>query len=105
MIIAITSTGDTLESTLDPKFGRCTYIVIYNTENQTTEFIPNTHKNIEEGAGAATVDLVASKNASKIISGEFGEKIKLLLDSLKIQMIVFKQPNKKIKTIIEMLNH
>ncbi len=103
MKIAITSTGNTQESTIDQRFGRCAYFVIYDTENKAVEFIPNPNKDAEEGAGPASVQLVASRNVSKIVSGEFGIKIKPLLDSLKIQMIVLKEPEKQIKQIIEIL--
>jgi len=105
MRVAITSTGNTLESTLDQRFGRCSYFVIYDTETKALEFIPNPNKEAEEGTGPASVHLVVSRNATKIISGEFGIKIKTLLDSLKIQMIVLREPEKKISEIIEMLNH
>jgi len=104
MKIAITSIGDNLESKLDQRFGRCGYFIIYDTESKTTEFIPNPNKDAQEGAGPASVQLVASRDIQKIISGEFGIKIKQLLDSLKIQMIVLKQPEKSIKEIIELLN-
>jgi len=105
MKIAITSTGNTLESTLDQRFGRCAYFVVYDTESKAMEFIPNPNKDAEEGAGPASVQLVASRNVNKIISGDFGMKIKPILDSLKIQMIILKEPKKKIKEIIETLNH
>jgi len=105
MKIAITSTGDTLESDLDHRFGRCKYFVIYDSENKAIEFIPNPNKDAEDGAGPASVQLVSSRNVNKIVSGEFGMKIKSLLDSLKIQMIIIKEPDKRIKDIIEMLNH
>ena len=68
------------------------------------EFIPNPNKDAQEGAGPASVQLVASRKVQKIISGEFGIKIKSLLDSLKIQMIVLKEPDKSIGEIINMLN-
>jgi predicted Fe-Mo cluster-binding NifX family protein len=105
MKVAITSTGNTLESVIDHRFGRCAYFVVYDTESKSIEFIPNPNKDAEEGAGPASVQLVASRNVGKIVSGEFGIKIKPLLDSLKIQMIVLKDPEKKMNDIIEMLNH
>ncbi|HOY38634.1 MAG TPA: NifB/NifX family molybdenum-iron cluster-binding protein [Bacteroidales bacterium] len=105
MKVAITSSGNSLESTIDQRFGRCAYFVVYDTESKSTEFIPNPNKDAEEGAGPASVQLVASRNVNKIVSGEFGMKIKPLLDSLKIQMIVLKEPDKKIKDILEMLHH
>ena len=88
MKVAITSTGNNLESKLDQRFGRCAFFVIYDIETKGMEFIPNPNKDALEGAGPASVQLVASRDIEKIISGEFGIKIKSLLDSLKIQMIV-----------------
>jgi len=105
MKVAIASNGNTLDSSLDISFGRCSFFVIYNTENREMEFIPNPNKDKEEDAGSASVQLLAKRNASKIISGEFGLKIKPLLDSLKIQMIVLKNQKKSIRQIIELLNH
>jgi predicted Fe-Mo cluster-binding NifX family protein len=104
MKIAITSTGNNLESKLDQRFGRCSFFVIYDTETGGMEFIPNPNKEAQEGAGPASVQVVASRDVKKIISGEFGIKIKSLLDSLKIQMIVLKEPEKSINEIIKMLN-
>ena len=105
MKVAITSTGNNLESKLDQRFGRCSYFVIYDMETKGIEFIPNPNKDAQEGAGPASVQIVASRNVQKIISGEFGIKIKSLLDSLKIQMIVIKDPEKKIEEIIKMLTN
>lgn len=105
MKVAITSTGNTLESTIDPRFGRCSYFVIYDIDTKAMEFIPNPNKSADEGAGPASVQVVASKEVNKIISGEFGMKIKSLLDSLKIQMVIVKDTDKTISEIIEMLNH
>ena len=104
MKIAITSKGNSLSSNLDQRFGRCAYFIIYDTETKGIEIIPNPNKDVQEGAGPASVQLVASRNVSKIISGEFGIKIKSLLDSLKIQMIVLKESEKSIQEIINMLN-
>lgn len=104
MKVAITSKGNNLDSKLDERFGRCSYFVIYDTETKGMEFLPNPNKDAQEGAGPASVQIVASKDVRKIISGEFGIKIKSLLDRLNIQMIVLKQPEKSIKEVIEMLN-
>jgi predicted Fe-Mo cluster-binding NifX family protein len=103
MKVAITSTGNSLESTIDPRFGRCSYFVIYDTETGGVEILPNPNRDAQDGAGPASVQLVASRGVKKIISGEFGVKIKSLLDSLKIQMVVYKEPEKTIQSIIDML--
>lgn len=104
MKVAITSTGNNLGSKLDQRFGRCAFFVIYDNETKGMEFLPNPNKDALEGAGPASVQLVAGRDVNKIISGEFGIKIKSLLDSLKIQMIVLKEPERTIQEIIDMLN-
>ena len=104
MKIAMASTGNTLDSNIDSSFGRCAWFVIYDTESGGMEIIPNPTKDMEEHAGQAAVELISSRNVSKIISGEFGFKIKPLLDSMNIQMIVVKDPDKRISHIIDLLN-
>jgi predicted Fe-Mo cluster-binding NifX family protein len=105
MKIAITATGNSNESTIDERFGRCAWFVIYDTESKSTEFIPNRVRDADEDAGFAAVELLKGRKVSKIVSGEFGLKVKPLLDSLKIQMIVLKKTDKTIGEIIEMLEH
>jgi len=104
MKVAITSTGNNLDAALDSRFGRCSYFVIFDTENQSVEFIPNPNKDVIEGAGPASVQLVASREVKKVVSGEFGAKVKNLFDSLKIQLILLSERDKKIREIIELLN-
>lgn len=104
MKVAITSTGNSLESNLDSRFGRCSYFVIYNTESQSVEFVPNPNKENVEGAGPASVNLIASCGAKKVVSGEFGAKVKSLFDSLQIQLIVLNDSKKTINDIISLLD-
>lgn len=103
MKIAITSTGTSLESKIDMRFGRCSYFVIFDDMIGSIEFIPNNAKDADQGAGIAAVEFIAKRNVNKVISGEFGMKIKSLLDSLKIQMIMVKQPDRTIGELIELL--
>jgi predicted Fe-Mo cluster-binding NifX family protein len=105
MKVAITSSGNTLNSNLDKRFGRCSFFAVYDTEKKKVEFIANPNKGAEEGAGPASVQFIASVPVTKIVSGEFGFKIKSLLVDLKIQMIVVKEPNKTVADIIKLLNH
>lgn len=104
MKIAITSTGNALTSKLDSRFGRCSYFVIYDTDSKSVEFLPNPNKDHVEGAGPASVQLVASKGAEKVISGEFGAKVKAVFDQLQIQLIVLPDPEKEINDIIGLLD-
>ncbi|MFA5848270.1 MAG: NifB/NifX family molybdenum-iron cluster-binding protein [Bacteroidales bacterium] len=105
MKVAITSTGNSLDSKLDSRFGRCSYFVIYDTVTKSMEFIPNSCKENIEGAGPASAQLVASRGATKVVSGEFGAKVKSIFDSLQIQLVVINGQEKTISEIIGLLNH
>ena len=105
MKVAIAANGNSLEAHIDNSFGRCAWFIIIDTESGGMEFIPNTNRDMEEHAGSAAVQLVATRNVSMIVSGEFGIKIKPLLDSMHIQMVVIKNSEKKISDIIELLNN
>lgn len=104
MKVAITSTGNSLESLVDSRFGRCSYFVVYDSETGSIEFIPNANKENVEGAGPASAQLIATRGVAKVVSGEFGAKVKSLFDSLKIQLIVLNNPDRKVSEIIDLLN-
>lgn len=103
MKVAITSAGNTQDSILDRHFGRCSFFAIYDNESRTTEFIPNPNKDAIEGAGLASVQGVALHGVNKVVSGEFGAKIKSAFDRLKIQLIVLPDTNITVGEIIGLL--
>jgi predicted Fe-Mo cluster-binding NifX family protein len=104
MKIAITSTGDNSKSKMDNRFGRCSYFAIYDTELEQTEYLLNPAKENPEGAGPASVQFIASKGVKRIISGEFGGKVKDILNSLKIQMIIHAQPDISVGEILNQIS-
>ena len=104
MIVAITSTGNSYDSFIDPRFGRCSYFVFYNTETKESVFQLNTFKDNDEGVGVAVVDWISAFSCSKIISGQFGMKIKPLLDENRIQLILVNDPELTIRQIINLLS-
>lgn len=103
MKIAITSTGNRVDSLVDSRFGRCSFFVIYDTDTKSTEFIPNPNRESIEGAGPASAQLIASKGVQKVVSGEFGAKVKSLFDTLMIELIIIGKADKKISEVIELL--
>lgn len=105
MKVAIAATGNTLESSIDSSFGRCAWFIIVDIDNGAMEFIPNTNRAKEEQAGKAAVELVASCEVGMIVSGDFGAKIKPMLDSMHIQMVVIEDGAKSVNQIIALLNN
>ncbi len=103
MKIAITAELNRTSANVDPRFARCSYFAIYDTETDKVEFLVNEVKNAKDGAGPAAVRFLATNNIKRIYAGEFGSKIISLLDELKIESI--KVSNQTIEEIIHQIKN
>jgi predicted Fe-Mo cluster-binding NifX family protein len=73
MKVAITSTGPTLESPMDPRFGRAAYILIADAEGNLLEAIDNSENiNAMRGAGIQAAKTISDKGASTLLTGHCG---------------------------------
>ena len=75
MNIAITSTGSTLESAIDPRFGRAKFFVVVDTETGSFKAHDN-RQNLQatQGAGIQAAQNVAALGVQAVISGNAGPK-------------------------------
>ncbi len=103
MKIAITSDGNSLESKLDSRFGRCSFFVLYDTETKDVRFIENANQLNQEGAGPATAQIVASLGVQRVYSGEFGKKAADILKDLSIEMIPLRDAAVSVAAVIAMV--
>ena len=101
MKICITSSGDSLASNLDPRFGRCHYFIIYDTDSNTFVAIANPNADAACGAGIQSAQLVVSKGAAKVITGEVGPKAKKVLQTANIDIITGISETVLVKNAIE----
>jgi predicted Fe-Mo cluster-binding NifX family protein len=72
MKIAVSSSGKSLDSHIDPRFGRCAYFVIVETDDMRFEVFVNKSITLGGGAGIQAAQFVASKGAKAIITGNVG---------------------------------
>lgn len=72
MKIAIASSGKALASPVDPRFGRCPYFLIVDSETEEFEAIENTAGQAFGGAGISAAQMVANKGIGAVIAGNFG---------------------------------
>jgi predicted Fe-Mo cluster-binding NifX family protein len=72
MKVFLTSTGLTLDSNVDPRFGRCAYFIIYDTSNDTFEYYANEGRDAFGGAGIRTAQMIVEKGAEAVVSGNIG---------------------------------
>jgi predicted Fe-Mo cluster-binding NifX family protein len=75
MKIAITSSGESLESRVDPRFGRAAKFIVLDTESgeiQATDNIQNL--NAAQGAGIQAAEAVFRLGVESVVTGHCGPK-------------------------------
>ncbi len=72
MKVAISSAGKDMTSPVDPRFGRCAYFVIVDTETMAAEGYKNPGALAGTGAGVAAAQVVANGGAEAVISKVIG---------------------------------
>ncbi|MGD9350640.1 MAG: NifB/NifX family molybdenum-iron cluster-binding protein, partial [Desulfobacterales bacterium] len=72
MKIAISSSGNTLDSPVDPRFGRCAYFLIVDPADMHFEVFDNQSVAQSGGAGIQAAQFLADKNVSSVITGHVG---------------------------------
>jgi len=88
MKIAISSTGPTLDDPVDPRFGRCAYFIIVETDDLSFEAFNNESISLGGGAGIQSAQFVASKGVDAVITGNCGPKALQTLSAAKIEIFV-----------------
>ncbi len=87
MKIAISATGPTLDSEVDPRFGRCRYFIIADTDTGEYEAIDNASGTASGGAGIATAQMIAGKGVGAVLTGNCGPNAYQVLSGAGIQLI------------------
>jgi predicted Fe-Mo cluster-binding NifX family protein len=72
MKICVTATASTLDAQIDPRFGRCSYLVIVDSETMQFEAIPNMAAGATGGAGIQAAQTIANKGVKLLITGNVG---------------------------------
>lgn len=72
MKICVSATSNNLEAQLDPRFGRCAYLLIVDSETMQFEAIPNMAAGATGGAGIQAAQTAADKGAKVVITGNVG---------------------------------
>ncbi len=72
MIIAVTAQGDSLESPIDSRFGRCSFFVLVNPDDMSYDTAANDNARQGGGAGIASAQFIADKGCDAVITGNCG---------------------------------
>jgi len=86
-MVAISAAGPNLDAAVDPRFGRCPYFVIVDTDTMQFEAVPNTSQYAASGAGIQAAQTIASKGAKAVLTGNIGPNAYQALSAAGIQTI------------------
>jgi predicted Fe-Mo cluster-binding NifX family protein len=86
MKICITAEGKTLDTPLDPRFGRCQYFIFINSESDEYEAIENPHKD-GGGAGIQVGQVMAEKKVTVVLTGNVGPNAFQTLQAAQIKVV------------------
>ena len=87
MKIAITAAQPSLDGQVDPRFGRCAYFLIVDPDTLAFETVPNPNVMAMGGAGIQSAQLIASKGAEVVLSGNYGPNAAQTLNAVGVKMI------------------
>jgi len=72
MKIAVSSSGQTLDDSVDARFGRCAYFLVIDPDTLEFEPIQNPNIALGHGAGIQSAQLLANKGVTVVLTGNCG---------------------------------
>ncbi len=99
MKICITSQGNDLEAQVDPRFGRCQYFVIVETDTNETDVLGNPNKDGMGGVGVQSGQFMSEKQVKVVLTGNVGPNAFQTLQAGGIEVIT--GISGKVKEVVE----
>ncbi len=87
MKIAITSMGAKLEDKVDPRFGRCHYFILFDTDTNKFEAMENTGAQGMGGVGIQSGQIMADKGVEIVLTGSCGPNAFQTLQAAGIKVV------------------
>ena len=87
MKIAISANGQNLDAEVDPRFGRCQYFIIADTETEEFEALDNSSATAAGGAGISAAQMIVKKGVEAVLTGNCGSNAHQVLSPAGIKVI------------------
>ena len=102
MQIVLSANRPNIDGEIDPRFGRCRYLVFVDPRTMQYEAEENPSLEVMSGAGISTAQFVASRGPKALITGNIGPNAHQVLSAAGIEM--FTGVSGKIRDVIEIYN-
>lgn len=99
---AITSSGKTLKSMVDLRFGKCRYLVIHRPGDEVSKLIENPFRE-EEDPGMKLAEFLREHEITSIITGGVGIRVSQYLAEQKIQLVILEEDKIHIEDVLARL--
>ncbi len=87
MKIVISAAGETWDSQVAPRFGRCPYFAIVDLDAQQLEALANPFQDAPEGAGTQSAQFVVEQGAAALLTGKCGPKASAVLADAGVEVV------------------
>jgi len=85
--ICVTATAGSLDAVVDPRFGRCQYFVIVDSETMEFEAHKNLSISAPGGAGVQAAQAIANKGIDVLLTGDIGPNALPILSAAGIKVV------------------
>lgn len=103
MIVAVTSSGNRLDSKIDKLCGRCSYFMLYYSKSKTKVFHANPYYDAEDNIAEAVTDFFKKQKVSMLVTGSIGARMEAALTQKGIR-VVLNNPDVSIEEIINYIS-
>ncbi len=86
MKLCVTSTGESLDSKVDERFGRAYYFLIIDTDTMDFEAVQNTAQSEGLGAGIRAAQIITDKGIEALLTGFVGPKAFTALETANVKI-------------------
>jgi predicted Fe-Mo cluster-binding NifX family protein len=90
MKIMLTATSPSIDSNVDPRFGRGAFLIVVDPDTLEWQAHPNSGAGAMGGAGTLAAQFAANQKADAVISGDFGPNAYNALQTAGIAMYLFR---------------
>jgi predicted Fe-Mo cluster-binding NifX family protein len=87
MKICVSAAAGSIDAQVDPRFGRCSYFVIVDSEIMSFESLPNAASGAGSGAGIQAAQIITRKGAKVLITGNVGPNAFQVLSAAGIKIV------------------
>ena len=87
MKITVSARGKSLDSDMDPRFGRSAGFVLFDTDTGQTDYLDNSAQlNIAQGTGIKAAQMIVAAGTDVLVTGQMGPKAAAVLSRAGIKL-------------------